>query len=75
MYNEGYAVSVLDALRRIAVMDDAELSQTVFSVIGRYRELFPQEDMIFLYLLKADPAERRRIMEEACRLAELELNE
>lgn len=52
-----------------------ELSQIVFSVMRRYRELYPQEEIVFLSLPKDDPAERCRILEGTCRLAELEYDE
>ena len=67
---EAGAISMLDVLRRIAFMNDAEQSQTGSSVMGRYSTLYPKKEIIFLSLPKDDPAERRRILKDACRLSE-----
>lgn len=72
MKKEESAAFMTDILRRIGGMNDAELSQVVLSVMGRYQKLFPQEEIIFLSLPKDDPDERQRILEAVSCLVKLE---
>lgn len=58
--------------RAIAAAKESELAEMVRVILRRYSELFPEWDVVFLGLPKDDPAERRRVLEGACRLAEME---
>ena len=62
--------SMRDVLRRIDVMNEKELSETVRSVMERYRTLFPNEEIIFLSLPTDDLTERSRILDHVFRMEE-----
>ena len=72
MKKDEYNTSLPEILRGIGCMNEAQLQQAVFSVMERYQALFPGEEIVFLSLPRDDPAERRRIIEGACRFAEVE---
>ena len=70
MIDDRLTVSMQEVFRRIGVMNEKELSDTVLSLMERYRILFPEEEIVFLSLPRTDPAERHRIIEYVCRFAE-----
>ena len=70
MIDDRMTVSMQDVFRRIGTMNEIELSDTVLSLMERYRLLFPEEEIVFLSLPRTDPVERHRIIECACRFAE-----
>ena len=70
MIDDRLTVSMQEVFRRIGVMNEKELSDTVLALMERYRILFPEEEIVFLSLPRTDPAERHRIIEYACRFSE-----
>ena len=51
-----------DALTRIDVATDRELTEIVLGILARYDVLFPEEEVFFLSLPKYDQDEREAIL-------------
>ena len=51
-----------DALTRIDVATDRELTEIVLGILARYDVLFPEEEVFFLSLPKHDKGERESIL-------------
>lgn len=54
----------------IGMVDSRELSEIVRAVLERYRELFAEEEVVFLSLPKGDLQERKRIIDAVLSLEE-----
>ena len=54
----------------IGMADSRELSEIVRAVLGRYGELFVEEEVVFLSLPKGDLQERKRIIDAVLSLEE-----
>lgn len=49
-------------LKRIQKADDKEMNEIIYSILKRYRTVYPDWDVAFLFLPKDDPKKRAALL-------------